>query len=245
MSKAPKGLIYDEETSYILGLTFGLYPESIPYSNIVEDWRIHCASWKWAGGIKVYTAVEKDKNDYEVVRKLAEAINEADFLISHNGNKFDIKKLNTRLIYHRLPPLPNVPQVDTLKEARAIGAFSSNRLDYLGEYLGVGRKLANAPGLWKDAFFGKKSALEAMRKYNIQDVLLLEEVYEELRPYFKTHPNFNSIMGTEDNCPRCGSTHLTKRGYNVTKTGRKQRYQCTDCGAWSESSKLEHTTKVR
>jgi DNA polymerase III epsilon subunit-like protein len=245
MRKAPKGLLYDLETSYILAHTFSLYPERINHSNIVEDWRIHCASWKWLGEDRVYTAIEKDKDDKTVVEKLSKAINEADFLIAHNGIGFDIKKLNTRVIHHRLPPLPPVPTVDTLKEARALGAFTSNRLDYLGEYLGVGRKLHNSPSLWTKTFYGDKKALKDMAVYNVQDIHLLEEVYNELLPYLKKHPNYNVIMDTSDNCPRCGHEHLTKRGFSYTISGKKQRLQCEACGSWSVSSKLIHSSEVR
>lgn len=241
----PKGLIYDLETSYILGLTFSLYPDSIPPANIVEDWHIHCASWKWVGEEKVYTATEKNRCDKYIVQKLSEAVNKADYIITHNGVKFDNKKLLTRVIAHKLPPLPTLPNVDTLKEARSIAAFTSNRLDYIGQYLDVGRKLKNSPNLWYDAFFGKKAALKEMLEYNIQDVLLLEEVYKEIKPYMRKHPNFNAIAGTTHNCPSCGSDNLTKRGFAVTTVGRKQRFQCMDCGHWSHDKKLIHTTEIR
>lgn len=245
MKSSPKGLLYDLETSYILAHTFSLYPESIPPSGVVEDWHIHCASWKWLGEDRVYTAIEKDRCDKNIVEKLSKAFNEADFLIAHNGIKFDIKKLTTRVVAHKLPALPPVPTVDTLREARALGAFTSNRLDYLGEFLGVGRKLHNSPNLWKRAFEGDKKALKEMLQYNIQDVYLLEEVYNELKPYMKKHPNFNVIMDTEEHCPRCGSEDLTKRGYSITISGRKQRLQCGSCGAWSVSSKSLNTSEIR
>jgi hypothetical protein len=245
MVKEPKGLVYDLETSNLLALTFSLYPESISHGNIIEDWRIHCASWKWAGGEKVTTVVEKSRDDFEVCRRLREDMLKADFLITHNGIKFDNKKLNIRFRHHGLGPIPPIPTVDTLKEARASMAFTSNRLDYIGQYLDVGRKLHNSPGLWRDAFFGKKEALKEMATYNVQDVLLLEDVYMELRSYMKTHPNFNVIMGTDDNCRVCGSTNLVKRGYNITKTTKKQRYQCTDCGAWNEGKSSLHTAEIR
>lgn len=243
--KKPRGLVYDLETSYILAHTFSLYPESIPHSSIVQDWHIHCATWKWVGEDKVYTAKEINGCDKNIVEKLSAAFAQADFTIAHNGDKFDKKKLTTRVIHHRLPPLPPIPSVDTLKEARALGAFSSNRLDYLGEYLGLGRKLNNSPNLWKRAFNGDKAAIAEMLKYNIQDVHLLENIYLELRPYMKKHPNGNAIIGTDINCPRCLSEDLEKRGFSITNTGRKQRYRCNTCKAWSSDGKALHTAQVR
>jgi predicted RNA-binding Zn-ribbon protein involved in translation (DUF1610 family) len=31
-------------------------------------------------------------------------------------------------------------------------------------------------------------------------------------------------------CPECGSTRVVKFGRHMTRRGRKQRYQCQDCG---------------
>ncbi|NBW18275.1 MAG: hypothetical protein EBR82_60910 [Caulobacteraceae bacterium] len=231
-----KGLVLDLETSYILAHTFSLYPDSISHNNIVEDWRIHCAAWKWVGQKKVYTATEKDRDDFGVVAKVAEAIKKADYLIIHNGIKFDMKKLNARIIYHRLPPIPALPVVDTLREARACAAFTSNRLDYIGEYLNVGRKLHNSPGLWTKAFNGDRKSLREMSLYNVQDVLLLEDVYNEIRPYMKKHPNVALIDGS-DGCPSCGSPYYEKRGFVHSRTTTKQRYKCNSCGTWFTDKK--------
>ncbi len=245
MTRKPRGLLWDVETSYINALTFGLYPDSISYQNILEDWRIHCASWKWLGEKTVYSVAESKRNDKRVVKALMKVVSQADFLIGHNVDKFDLKKLKARITYHKLGTVPPVPTVDTLKQARAVGAFTSNRLDYIGEYLDVGRKLQNAPSLWRDCFFGDKKALESMVKYNKQDVLLLEEVYLELLPHMTKHPNYNAITGTSDNCPKCGSSNLTQRGYSVTTTGRKKRFQCNGCGSWSQGRKTEHIVEIR
>lgn len=31
-------------------------------------------------------------------------------------------------------------------------------------------------------------------------------------------------------CPECNSEKISKSGFKVTRTGRKQRYQCQNCG---------------
>jgi len=74
--------------------------------------------------------------------------------------------------------------------------------------------------------------------HNCQDVQLLEDVYLKLRPFI-SHPNVNLITGqreTDCTCHVCQSKDVTKRGFSFTKTGRKQRYQCNDCGSWSTGS---------
>ena len=86
------------------------------------------------------------------------------------------------------------------------------------------------------------AAWKVMEKYNKQDVLLLEKVYQRLLPWIgKAHPNRNLYDGK--GCSVCGSHKLQKRGFAYTVTGTFQRYQCTDCGSWSKDNKAvkEHT----
>lgn len=64
-----------------------------------------------------------------------------------------------------------------------------------------------------------------------QDVVLLDALYHQLRPYMATHPNMANLGG--GTCPRCGGMRLQSRGTAKTATGTYKRYQCQDCGAWS------------
>lgn len=236
MSKEPKIILWDVETSLIVATTFSLYPERINHDNILQDWNIICAAWKELGKEKVYTvAVEDDTtNDFNVVLKLRDALADADVLVHHNGDKFDIKKLNARLIYYGLEPLPTIPTVDTLKEARKIAAFTSNRLDYLGKFLCGEGKLHTESGLWMSVLKGDMSAVKKMVDYNIVDVEILEKVYLKLRPYMKRHPHIG-VMKSNDRCtcPNCGSSELRKNGVRITATGlKKQEIQCKSCGSY-------------
>jgi hypothetical protein len=254
--KQPRILLWDVETSLNILTSFSLYPKFIHHNNILQDWYIICGSWKFLDEPQINSACVTfdrerfDKNpadDYEVARQLRDALLEADIIVHHNGDKFDIKKLNTRLIYHRLDPLPNkLTTVDTLKEARRTFAFTSNRLDYLGKYLGVGEKIVTEPDLWTNALAGDKAAIQSMLDYNKQDVKLLENVYSVMRPYIK-HPNVTAFSANDNefSCISCGSAKLAKRGFTVSLAGRKQRYQCISCGKWSHSPELLTTTALR
>lgn len=239
----PKILLWDVETSYMLVRTFGLYQDVTSHSSIVEDWHLICVCYKWLGEKKIHSLVkDSPKDDRELCIQLREVLESADIIVHHNGDKFDVKKFNSRLIYHKLPPLPPLVTVDTLKHIKKIATFSSHRLDFLGQHLGLGKKIVNAPNLWVGATEGYLPDVRKMVKYCKQDVALLESLYLYLRPYFKGQPNFNVFAGTLDNCPTCGGNHLHKRGYATTRTGKYQRYQCNDCGSWSQGKKNLHTT---
>lgn len=236
----PKVVIFDVETSPMITATFSLYPENIGHNNIIEDWFMICAAWKELGKKKVESiAIKKKGKDKEVVSVLRDALADADMLIAHNGSKFDIKKLNTRLIYHRLKPMPRIPMVDTLKEVKKIANHSSNRLDFLGQALGVGKKQETTPGLWLRAMNGDKEAISEMVRYNIQDVLLNEKVYNILRPYMDSHPHMGVMSGGGRlHCPKCASFDVIANGPRVTAQGIvHHRYQCQSCYGYFQMPK--------
>ncbi len=232
-----KIIIFDTETSPIITTTFSLYPESISHHNIIQDWFIISACWKELGSDKVSSAsILKPTEDKEVCKKLREALLSADIIVAHNGKKFDIKKLNARLIYHKLQPLPQIPMVDTLVEIKKVAQFTSHRLDYLGTHLLGEGKLPTSDGLWLRALKGEKKAIKEMTDYCKVDVVRLEQLYLRLKPYFKSHPHVGVIAnGVKHDCPKCGSINTQKRGSSITTAGNKQqRLQCQDCGGWHQ-----------
>lgn len=237
----PKILLWDIETSYILYYGFGLFPDSISHDNIVKDWYMFCAAWRWFGKKKVEAVsllddmkrFKKDhQDDYHVVKTLHDILSEADAIIAHNGDRFDIKKFNTRAIIHGLDPLPELIQIDTLKMARKKFNFTSNRLDALGEFLGVGRKVDTPKGLWRQCTEGDIPSLKMMVKYNKGDITLLSDVFDILKPWLPAQVNMNLFKMTESNCPSCHSTNVQRRGFNRKGVGKRQRYHCQDCGLW-------------
>ena len=144
------------------------------------------------------------------------------------------------------PPSP-YKSIDTLKMARRSFKFDSNKLDQLGRYLGLGRKVqTGGMDLWFYCMAGKMSAWKLMVKYCKQDVVLLEEVYLKLRPWDKSHPNLNKYTQTEHTCPACSSTDLQRRGFDSTvgNVNCYQRWQCNSCAKWSRS-RLADKTKVK
>ena len=47
-------------------------------------------------------------------------------------------------------------------------------------------------------------------------------------------------------CPKCGSQTVVKFGISVTRAGRVQRYQCSDCGRiFNSPSKREEQEPVK
>jgi len=229
----------DIETSPIISYNWGIYEQNTP--KVIKSWHIICYAVKWnKSKTKVYKKIDY-KSYKQFIKELWKVFDEADIIVAHNGDKFDIKKSNAQFIQEGLNPPSPYKTIDTLKWARKHFKFDSNRLDDLGEYLKVGRKLdVGGWKLWERCMLGDEKAHKKMARYNKQDVDLLYKVYEKLKSWSNNHPNVNVFTGKQNACPVCGSTHLQSRGFMITKTGKIQRFQCQNpkCGAWSNGKNV-------
>jgi hypothetical protein len=241
----PKVLFLDIETAPSLGWVWAKWQTDV--IDFKRDWYILCFAYKWAEGPKVKAVGLDDmrgyrndkENDKALVEELWQLLDEADIIVAHNGDSFDLRKINTRFLAHGLKPPSPYKTVDTLKIARKSFRFDSNKLDDLGRYLGIGRKLPHTGfHLWKGCMAGDRKAWDMMKRYNSHDVELLEKVYFIMRPWGK-HPHVNE--GIRERCPKCGSSEVQRRGYNYTLVSRKQKYQCHGCFCWFEGT----TEKVK
>ncbi len=162
--------------------------------------------------------------------------------MAHNGDKFDIRKFNAACIKHGLDSCQERQTIDTLKQARKHFRFDSNRLDYLGRFLEVGEKMETGGyQLWNDIVQAKypevgkqpdhKKAEQAVRKmvrYNKQDVKLLINVFEKMKPFIKI-PTYTVYSGQVVGCTKCGSQDFTANGWRYLKTQKKRRFRCKTC----------------
>lgn len=242
-----KILLYDIETAPNVVRTWGVYEQNA--LEVLEDWYIISFSWKWADEKTAHVLALPDfplykkqpKNDRELVKKLWELFDEADIIIAHNGDQFDYKKAQSRFIKQKLKPHKPVIKIDTKKLAKRNFGFASNKLDELGRELGIGRKeQTGGYSLWRRCLAGDLRAWAIMKRYNKQDVVLLEQVWLALSPYSDNQPNRNVWKtGGPECCPRpsCGGP-LKKMGFRYTLTQKYRQYSCTVCGAYARGGKL-------
>jgi hypothetical protein len=241
-----KTLFVDIETLPRLGYYFD---DNKPYNILkqIEDTVICCVVAKWLDGKSVTLALADFKgykpgsrDDKQLCLALWKLMDEAEIVVAHNGDRFDVKKINARFIHHKMKPYSPIRTIDTYKQAKAIGGFDKNRLDYLGQFLGCGRKLeTGGKELWFACLDGDEKAWRRMKRYNAQDVRLLEAIYRELLPWMKNPASTSE--GTE--CPRCRSLNLKARGFARNRTARYQRFQCDDCGGWCRESTAQRDEK--
>ena len=247
-STDPRVIFYDIETAPSLGYYFDPYKEGNIVST-VQSWFMLSFAYKVQGTKKIhyhcladYPAYAKDKkNDKALSTDLHRILSSADILIGHNIDRFDSRKAKARFVAHRLPPPPPVKTIDTLKIARRVFKFDSNRLEALGEYLGLGRK-ATTTGwrMWEACIDGDVRAYKQMGVYNRRDVDLLEQVYDILAPWNPTAP-YTGCAG----CPSCYSERVTRQGFKISRSGRSQQMKCQDCGHWFSEKVSRDETKEK
>lgn len=249
--KKPRIILYDIETSLSVLSGHSLW-NPIPHTGVLKDWYVICVCWKVLGEKTIHHVVVDKKdyaNDYKLIKKFRDVLLDADIIVGHNADKFDLKKLQTRMLIHGMEPLPKIPSVDTLKIAKKEFSFLSNRLDYIAQTLKVGKKLDNPRGLWDSALQGDMKAINQMVKYCKVDVEILEGVYKKFLPHIKNHPNSNLFVASEGvkatGCRNCGSQKIHYRGYQTLSTGKYKRYVCTECGSWGRENKAVVTSTSR
>ncbi len=183
-------------------------------------------------------------NDKYLVKDLADRLSESDVWVSWYGAGFDVPYINSRLIFHGYDPLPPIPHIDLWRISRYQLKLHSNRLASAASFLQVEEKTKLDGPIWIRASAGHGPSLKYVVEHNVQDVLVLEQAYEKMKPLIMNGPHVGIIMGGDrTSCPICGGDRV-KKGLRVTHTGSKQRLKCNKCGGWStESVKKEKKVK--
>lgn len=244
--RKPKILTTDVETSPIEVYAWGLWDQNIPIDFVKTDWTIFSWAAKWLGKREVMfrctggNGPEHVRDDKPILQEIRDLLDEADIVIAQNGKRFDIRKINARLIMHGIKPPSPYQVIDTMLVAKKYFAFTSQKLKWTSEMLTDTPKDDHKkyPGfdLWKACLLDDPGAWAEMRKYNKRDVVATEKVYLRLRPWITNHPNIGAFDPTDRPlCPKCGSekVHAAGTRVSVKQQGAYQRYTCQDCGAWS------------
>ncbi|MGV8130730.1 MAG: ribonuclease H-like domain-containing protein [Candidatus Pacearchaeota archaeon] len=234
-----KVLILDIETAPLLANIWGIWNQNISTDNIRSDWFMLTWSAKWLFQNKIYSArvtpkEAKSNNDKRIVQSLLNLLNEADIVVTHNGDRFDLPRINTRAIINKLqPPLPYI-SIDTLKSAKRHFDFTSNKLDYINKVLGLPQKSETNMELWRNCFNGDEGALKKMERYNMNDVKIHEQTYLTMRPFIRPHPNIGlHIIDEHERCPSCGGKELIDTGkiyYTTASSYELFRCKCGSVG---------------
>tara|TARA_R100001143_G_C3361359_1_gene136983 strand:- start:53482 stop:54396 length:915 start_codon:yes stop_codon:yes gene_type:complete len=232
--KGPRVLFFDIETRQLTLEGFGLFNQNFSLEQIAEDWSLLSFSAKWGDSedIMYYDVSEMTEDD--LLEKLYELFDEADFLVAHNGRRFDVKRVRARMIARGFKPHSPVRIIDTLEICKKEFAMTSNKLQYLTNLLcKTNKKSSHAkfPGfmLWREFVRGNPEAIQEMRDYNIVDVTSLQELYEIIAPWSSTLPVFEVYeddISDMENWEDCGFVYSNLGKYTKYRnkvTGQYRR----------------------
>jgi len=224
-----KLLHLDIETAPNTAHVWGLFKQTVSISQLMESSYTLCWAAKWHGVNKV---MFRTVNQADMLDKLWDLLDEADVVVHYNGKKFDIPTINKEFALFGYGPPSPYKQVDLLLIARNKFKFPSNKLDYVAQAFGLGKKHPHiGHELWVQCMNDDVKAWAMMEKYNKQDVKLLEKLYNKMLPWMDHHPVRSLYDGDgTPTCTNCGSSHIIKKGVATTRTQRYQRYKCTKCG---------------
>ena len=240
-AKRPKILVFDIETSPMEGLFWSIWDQNIPLSRIKKDWTVLAWAAKWLGDdpkktVYYDTFFQRDqRDDKRILKKIWKMLDEADYVLGHNSNSFDIKKLNARFIQHGMQPPSSYKRFDTKILCKRHFAFTSNKLEYITDKLCTKyKKLKHGkfPGnsLWDQFLAGNVEAQKEMEIYNKYDVLSLEEAFLKILPWESANL-FEQYYDSDIDICTCGSIDFKKNGFYYTATNKFQRYTCKNCGS--------------
>jgi predicted RNA-binding Zn-ribbon protein involved in translation (DUF1610 family) len=255
--KQPKIVTLDIETSPLEVYAWGLWDQRTGVNQIQTEWSILSYSAKTLGEKKVryQDAGGRGKgsvrDDSHLLDALWHELDDADIVVAQNGRRFDMRKINARLIMEGYLPYSPVKVIDTKVEAQRVAMFTSNRLEWLSIYLSETQKEKHKdfPGfeLWLECLADNPKAWAAMKRYNRLDTISTEELYLRIRPWIVGHPNLAAYdtTGSVIACPKCGSHDIEEAGSWLTQVNEYPRFRCNECGGFSRGRFTVSSTERR
>lgn len=230
-------LVFDIETMVKKAFLFRSGKQYVNAESFIDYDTMICWSAKVLGGSEMFkdclTPQEaKDKNHSRITKSLWNLMKNYDVTVSHNGINFDIPMIKTFFLKENLG-LPNrFRNIDTCAIARSQFRFQSNKLDYICKELGLNDgKTKTDFDLWKKCYEGDVDSLNDMQMYNLNDILILEDLLNVFKPYIPSFPNV-AVYGDveESQCPYCGGTKFKDNGFWFTPNGKFHSFRC-ECKA--------------
>jgi len=244
--KQSKVLTLDIETSLMLVYTFNLGKQVVRSDQIYEDWAMLSWCAKWLGAKPLYDDCKNDKDDKRILKKLWALLNEADIVVTHNGRKFDSRRINARFMVHGMPPPAPYKHFDTYQLIKIVADHTSNSLAYITKKLKIkheksDHKQFKGRALWEECRKGNKQAWNEMKKYNIQDVLGTEDLYLKLRAWApQSFPKTYMMTDENHECGTCGYEGSMREGKpRKTKKYSYRQNSCPKCGAWQSAGRIK------
>jgi len=234
----PKILTLDIESKPHLSYHWSMWDQNIYADQVKEYGGMLCVAAKWLGDDKIDFLSEWGDGREEMICGVYDLLEEADIVVTYNGDKYDIKRMNNEFLDLGFPPPAPYKSVDLIKANRQRFDLPSRKLDFIAGYVADDHKIENTGWkLWRAVLDGDIESRKLMEEYNRQDVVVTEKVYTAILPWIPNHPHLGMYTGNVACCPWCGND--TFRTAEKTNKAGVQAYplrQCTKCGGWVRST---------
>lgn len=257
LDSGPKILTVDIETQRAIVETFSLWSTFTHIDRVIKPSRILCFAAQWRGDDRVLFHMAWDDDDDDAYDRMINAawklLNEADIVVTYNGDRFDLQWFNAEFERLRLGPPSPYKSLDLVKVTKKQfkQGLLSMKLDWSARiFLGDRKTPHGGTDLWHDIRYGvraeRRAAQKVMREYCEHDTVLTGRLLERWLPW----SNINMGIYHDDgfpHCSKCGGTDMHRDGFHYTGAGKFQQYQCNDksCRGWSKGSKRLATTELR
>lgn len=228
-----KVLTLDIESKPGVYYSWGPKAEYIGSSMMIDPGGMICFAAKWLGEDKVMFF-----KGQQAVKEAHRLLSEADLVVTYNGDRYDIKRLNNEFLKAGMAPPKPYRSIDLIKTNRKQFDLPYKKLDYLAQVTDMGGKIKHSGfDLWIDCMNGDPEAWAKMEEYNKHDVVLTEGLYVKLLPWLTGIPHMGMFVA-EGQCPYCGSDNIVETDDEITAL--VQRYKllhCNNCQGWSRGNK--------
>jgi len=256
-----KILTLDIETQRGVWESFAPKVDFLPAARCLVPPRILCAAGKWVGDDSVlFTRAWRDDDDDAMTKMLTTIhkwLNDADIIITYNGDRFDLTWCEQACSAIGLPRIRPYKSIDLIKLARRkFGqGLTYKSLDWSSRiYLRESKLAHGGRDLWHDIRHGtreqQREAQKTMKAYNIRDVELTERLWLEVYlPYspinlglYQAHADDDELLA----CTTCGTAgKLIRDGLTYTGAFGYQLYRCESCGGISRGKRAKVGTELR
>ena len=228
----PRILYLDIETAPAKAYIWDLKTRFVPLEQVAEDGYILCFAAAWAGEDHCWFSSRWEHGHDAMIQEAWNLLDEAEIVIHYNGSKFDIPRLQTEFLVSDMHPPSSYQQIDLYRTVAGSFKVLSKSMNHMLKLLSLDEKMAHkGMSLWTGVMADNKEDQQTMMDYNIQDVVVMEDLYKALTPWIKNHPNLGLWIDPDaPTCRNCGSQHVKMNGIERTTLLPYQRYKCQDCG---------------
>lgn len=232
-------LILDIESKPGVYYSWGPKADWLSPDKMIDPGGMLCFAAKWLGQDEVMFFSDWDQGHEEMVKSAHTLLSLADLVVTYNGDRYDLKRLNNEFLKAGMGPPSPYRSIDLFKTNRQKFDLPYKKLDYIAQVTDTGEKVKHTGfQLWIDVMDGDSEAQALMETYNIGDVTLTERVYVKLLPWLSTVPHMGMfVIGQDGQCPYCGNTVQETGQTTATYVQLYELFQCINCEGWSRGNK--------